>query len=146
MKTMMARRRRATRLTHEPEQDEGVSLNVTPLIDVMLVLLVMLIMILPPVLDQVGMQGGHAEAAEKSETPQLHLYLQTGQMFANGHEPLTAAELEARLAMVAERDRRTAVNIHASHDVSYDQFAQVLAMMDRQGLENFHLVPGASEN
>lgn len=146
MKTTMARRRQPTTLTHEPMQDEGVSLNVTPLIDVMLVLLVMLIMILPPVLDQVGMQGGHAEAAEKSETPQLHLYLQTGQMFTNGHELVTAAELESRLAMTAARDRWTAVNIHASHDVSYDQFAQILAMMDRQGLKNFHLVPSALEN
>jgi len=115
-------------------KDDGspmIEMNVTPLIDVMLVLLVMLIMTLPPVTNSVNIDLPQASTTPtnnvKVDKNKIVLTAATNQILWNGM-PITVNQLVAELQFQPEAN------------ASYDLTAQVLNIIKGSGVTKFGFV------
>ncbi|GAB4215769.1 MAG: biopolymer transporter ExbD [Rhodoferax sp.] len=109
-------------------------INTTPLIDVMLVLLVMLIVTIPIQLHAVRLALPVGVAPQGPLPPKVHIDIDAASVIHWQGEPVTAAELEARLAQLATQNPQPQVHVRPDKAARYAAFAQVLASTRRQGL------------
>lgn len=124
------------------QQDELVSeINVTPFVDVMLVLLIIFMVAAPMMVQGVDVNLPHAATApleEKSE----HLTIsvkQDGQMFINeqavGRDYLTR-KLEILLSEMGTRD----VYLRADKDVPYGRVVEIMAQVKKAGVARLGMI------
>lgn len=124
------------------EQRSMATINVTPLVDVMLVLLV-IFMITAPIATKVmsmPMGGGDGSDAPPSEPIDLRVQA-SGEVLWNGNvTPLSA--LQNMMQSEVQRDPRNApkLQIDASGDADYEIVAKVLAAAKNAGLERIGFV------
>jgi len=128
---------------NDPASDEDVmsEINMTPLVDVMLVLLIIFMITMPVITHAVKVQLPQA-ASQSSPTPPDPVELSidaAGQYFWND-EPLSFAQLEARLAAAAQQAPQPELRVNADRQVRYDAVAQALAAAQRAGLHKLGFV------
>jgi biopolymer transport protein TolR len=116
-------------------------INVTPLVDVMLVLLV-IFMVTAPMMQQ-GVQVNLPKADTKALTPQETTVVvsidKSGRAFINSTE-VPAAELKQRLsAMFATRSKKE-VFLKADKDVPYGEVIKAMAEIKGAGIERLGMV------
>ena len=116
-------------------------INVTPMVDVMLVLLVIFIITAPLFthavkLDQPAAQS--APAPEKPETVTLSID-PAGAIFWND-APVTQADLPARMAAAAQRQPQPELQLRADKATRYEVIAQVMAAAQSNGLTKLGFV------
>lgn len=115
------------------------ALNITPLIDVLLVLLVMMILTLPQVLHQVPIdlpQSGPVPVAERV----VHtLDLARGGAVTLDGAAVADAALPARLAAV-KADPASVLVMHTDPEARYERFDQTLAVVKRAGITRLGFV------
>lgn len=116
-------------------------INVTPLVDVMLVLLVVFIVTAPLLthsievnLPQASTQANH----EKPETITLAID-GAGHLFWN-NAPIDRAALSQNLHIAAQRRPQPVLYVRADRDTRYQLIAEVMAGADRAKLERIGLV------
>jgi len=125
-------------------KDDGspmIEMNVTPLIDVMLVLLIMLIMTLPPVTNAVNIDLPSASTATNNvQTDKNKIVLTAAdQILWNGlaiNDSQLVANLQATLAMPVEPE----LQFEPEPNASYDLAAQVLNIIKGSGVTKFGFV------
>ena len=116
-----------------PAFDQPLSdLNITPLIDVMLVLLVMMILTLPTVLHKVpiDLPQGYAPPSETVTHPLV--LARDGTVTLDG-AALSDAAMPARFKAL-DADRSALLVMRTDPDARYDRFDQVLAEVKRAGI------------
>lgn len=122
-------------------------INMIPLIDVMLVLLVIFIVTAPLLTHAVRVDLPQASSAPAPADPQaIELSIDAqGQTHWNA-EPVSEAELAARLAATAQRQPQPELRLRADGAVPYRQVARVMAAAARAGQQRvgFVTVPTAS--
>jgi biopolymer transport protein ExbD len=108
------------------------SLNATPLIDVLLVLLVMLIFTLPVMTHNVAITLPRIgpQSAERPEIVDLDVDFD-GAMFWNGQALSSIPELEQRLKSLMARNPAAQVNVRPDRRSAYGPTAQLLAAAQR---------------
>lgn len=123
--------------------DDGVmsEINMTPLVDVMLVLLIVFIVTIPVMHHAVPMQLPQASSTpEKTPKPPVRLAIQAdGQLFWNG-EAIGAANLETRFTQIGAQTEQPAVQIMADRSTRYDAVAQALSAARRTGVQQVGFV------
>jgi biopolymer transport protein TolR len=123
-------------------------INMTPLIDVMLVLLVIFMITAPLMSSSLKLELPKADAARPSDTPQfISVALDArGQQFF-GDEALTPAAFAERVAQAARRNPRTEVQLRADKSVPYGRVAELIGMVQKAGLSRIGFVtePAASD-
>jgi biopolymer transport protein ExbD len=114
------------------------ALNITPLIDVMLVLLVMLIIALPATMHEVkvDLPGEGPVSKEKSVVQKLVLR-NDGQAFWNG-EALADTDLIPKLAATAKAGDE--LQFQTDANARYERFDQLIALVKRSGVEKVGFV------
>lgn len=110
-------------------------INITPLVDVMLVLLVIFMISAPAVTGTLSMRLP-AASPTAVEAPRLTLQVDPGGGFVLDGRSIAAAALRPALADVAVRTPRAVLEIAASGDADYQAFATALAAARASGLEN----------
>jgi biopolymer transport protein ExbD/biopolymer transport protein TolR len=110
-------------------------INMTPLIDVMLVLLVIFIITAPLMstslrLDLPKAPGATPSGAPSSVTVAVNAQ---GQLFW-GDEPVRAEQLQARVREAAGRDATTEVQLRADQAVPYGRIAELIGLVQQAGL------------
>lgn len=127
------------------EQQSGsgtiASINVTPLVDVMLVLLV-IFMVTAPILQQgVSVNLPHAEAAPLSgEEDQLVVAVDHESLVYLNDTKISLGELDAKLkAILRERPDRQ-VYLRADRDVRYGDVMKVIAAVRGAGVQRLGMV------
>ena len=112
------------------------SMNTTPLIDVLLVLLVMLIITIPIQLHSVRMDlPGGVPPPDAPDPVVVRLELSSSNQLKWYGEPvLDRAALEARLQAAAQEPVQPEIHVHADPKTKYDAVAAVLTAAQRQGL------------
>ena len=115
-------------------------INMTPLIDVMLVLLVIFIVTAPLLTGRVGLQLPKVDAApSQSQHKSLTVSLQQNGTLYIGTQPVSLKELKARLALAA-RNPDTELRLRADRAVQYGTMAEVLAAAQNAGLTHIGLM------
>ncbi len=116
------------------------SINTTPLIDLMLVLLVMFIVSIPVATHNVPLDlpTGPVRAAEQPLVHRLDIDA-AGRLFWDGR-PIPDGSLSAHLARVASDPAEPELHIAAHAETRYDRVDQVLATVRRAGVTKLGFV------
>ena len=116
-------------------------INVTPMVDVMLVLLVIFIITAPLFTHAVKLDLPAAQSApapEKPETVTLSID-PAGAIFWND-APVTQADLSARMAAAAQKQPQPELQLRADKATRYEVIAQVMAAAQSNGLTKLGFV------
>jgi biopolymer transport protein ExbD len=123
-------------------------INVTPLVDVMLVLLVMFIITAPLFTHSIKVALPQAAAQANREEPQtVTLAIDAGGAFFWNNEALDRAALTRRIELAARRQPQPVLHVRADRDTRYQVIAEVMAEASRARFERVGLVtdPGARQ-
>jgi biopolymer transport protein ExbD len=118
-------------------------INVTPMVDVMLVLLVIFILGAPIFTSAVKLDLPKADApatARQAEAVKVTLAIDGKGKIFWANEPLEQPALEARLAEAAKQDPQPELQLRADKDTRYEVVAQVMAAAQINGLTKLGFV------
>ena len=119
-------------------------INMTPLIDVMLVLLVIFIITAPLMTSSLKLDLPRSDAAQPSDTPQFIAVAidPDGQLYV-GDVKVDAAGFDARVAGAAQKNPQTEVQLRADKRVPYGRVAEVIGVVQKAGLSRIGFVAEA---
>ena len=119
-------------------------INVTPMVDVMLVLLVIFILTAPLLASAIKLDLPKTDAAKASETPRFLTLVvdKTGQIFLND-KPITIVELKTTLMQTALKNADTEVQLRADEAVAYGKVVEVMGAAQKAGLNRIGFVADA---
>lgn len=123
--------------------DDGLmaELNVTPLVDVMLVLLVIFILIAPLMVPQ-SMKVNLPQTAavtQKEQNKNVQLIVQPDGSLIYKDEPITDKELVAEFKKKSS-DKSYQVQIHADKKAEYGRIAEIMALAQSNGVTKLSFV------
>jgi biopolymer transport protein ExbD len=121
-------------------------INVTPMVDVMLVLLVIFIITAPLFTHAVKLDLPNAQSApapEKPETISLSINGE-GRIFWN-NDAIELKDLDAKLATAAQKKPQPELQLRADKSTRYEVIAQVMAAAQTNGLTKMGFVTEAKE-
>ena len=122
-------------------------INMTPLIDVMLVLLVIFMITAPLMTSSLKLDLPKTDAAVPSDAPQfIAVALDPQGRYFFGEELLDLAALTARVTDAARKNPQMEVQLRADKSVAYGRVAELIGMVQKAGLTRIGFVaePGAS--
>jgi len=116
-------------------------INMTPLVDVMLVLLILFIVTIPVIRHGVRVELPQASSARDTPAPTaIHLAVDArGQTWWNG-DAVDDAQLEARLIAAAAMRPQPELRLQGDRAVRYERVAQVMSAVRRAGLQRLGFV------
>ncbi|MEG0921269.1 MAG: biopolymer transporter ExbD [Comamonas sp.] len=130
----------------QDESDEVMNeINMTPLVDVMLVLLIIFIITVPVMKHSVNVDLPRAENVPeeaKPETIQLAI-LSDGSYNWNG-QAITDAQLEQNLQAEAVKEPQPELHIRGARDVLYEKVAQAMAAAQRSNMKKIGFITDQS--
>jgi biopolymer transport protein ExbD len=119
-------------------------INVTPLVDVMLVLLIIFMITAPLMTHKIKVVLPKATLAIKTEvrTPPVTLTVKNnGDLFWND-EPATIAQLEQKLAVTVQLTPQPEVDVRADKDTKYGIINDAVQMVRRSGMRKVAFISG----
>jgi biopolymer transport protein ExbD len=122
-------------------QSPMADINVTPMVDVMLVLLVIFIITAPLFTHAIKLDLPKAQssaAPEKPETISLSINAE-GAIFWN-NDPVAQPDLSARLAAAAQKQPQPDLQLRADKSTRYEVIAQVMSAAQANGLTKLGFV------
>ena len=128
--------------TVAPPDHTEPELNVTPLIDVLLVLLTMLILTVPILTHAVKIDLPLGTSAKPRPSVDLDIDFD-GRVFWNGTAVSSQAELERWLAQLRNENPQPDVKIWPDRRGRYERVAQVMAAAQRSGVTQLSIAPVA---
>ncbi len=116
-------------------------INVTPLVDVMLVLLVIFILTAPLLASSIKLELPKADAAPGAQAPEFVTLVVTasGAVFLND-QPIELAALRTRLQQTATQNPDTEVQLRADARVPYGRVVEVMGVAQKAGLTRIGFV------
>ena len=134
------------RLERAPGAAPISDINMTPLIDVMLVLVVIFIITAPLLASTLRLDLPRAGGARPQEAPDFVLVAldKAGQAYW-ADQPVAAAELETRLAQLGARNPQAELQLRADEAVPYGRVVQVLGAAQKAGLTRIGFVAQPAE-
>ena len=123
------------RLQRAPGAQPMRDINMTPLIDVMLVLLVIFMITAPLMASSLKLDLPKTDAGPPTETPQfISIALdQQGRLYF-GDDVVDAATFNARMADAARKNPQTEVQLRADQNVAYGRVAELIGLIQKAGL------------
>ncbi|MEK6805615.1 MAG: biopolymer transporter ExbD [Pseudomonadota bacterium] len=121
-------------------------INVTPLVDVMLVLLIIFMITAPLMMQKLPLElpKVRAEEAGKPKEPLIVGVDKTGQFFI-GTDPVPADQVLPRLQQIASDDPETMVYVQGDKNNKYSDVLGLLATIGKAGLANVSLMAQTPE-
>jgi biopolymer transport protein ExbD/biopolymer transport protein TolR len=127
-------------------------INMTPLIDVMLVLLVIFMITAPLMSSSLKLDLPKTDAAQPNDAPQfISVALDPQGRLFFGEDAVDAAAFASRVADAARKNPRTEVQLRADKSVPYGRVAEVIGVVQKAGLSRIGFVteptatPGSSK-
>ena len=116
-------------------------INMTPLVDVMLVLVVIFIITAPLLASSIRLDLPRTDAAKPSDAPKFVTVVldKGGQTFVDD-KPVSPAELSARLARAAQDNPEMEVQLRADQAVPYGRVVEVMGAAQKAGLNRVGFV------
>ena len=116
-------------------------INMTPLIDVMLVLLVIFMITAPLMTSSLKLDLPRTDAAQPSDAPQFVAVAidSTGKLYF-GNQALDATAFAARIAEAAGKNPQTEVQLRADQSVPYGRVAELIGVVQKAGLSRIGFI------
>jgi biopolymer transport protein TolR len=116
-------------------------INMTPLVDVMLVLVVIFILTAPLLASSIRLDLPQTEGAKPNEAPRFVTVVvdKAGALFLDD-KPVTMAELASGLTQAAGRSVETEVQLRADQAVPYGRVVEVMGAAQKAGLNRIGFV------
>jgi biopolymer transport protein TolR len=116
-------------------------INVTPLVDVMLVLVVIFIITAPLLASSIRVELPRAEGARAGQASGFVAVSvdAAGQLFLHDR-PVTGEQLHEQLAAVARANADTEIQLRADRGVPYGRVVEVMGIAHRAGLQRIGFV------
>jgi biopolymer transport protein TolR len=129
---------RLERTKGEPPMSE---INVTPLVDVMLVLVVIFIITAPLLASSIRLDLPRAEGAQPGDAPRFVTLVvdKAGQLFLND-KPVAVPQLAEQLAATAKQNPETEIQLRADQGVPYGKVVEVMGIAHKAGLSRIGFV------
>ena len=129
------------RLERSPTPQPMSDINMTPLIDVMLVLLVIFMITAPLMTSSLKLDLPRTDAAQASDTPLfVSVALDRDGRTFWGDEAVDAATFAERIAAAAKRNPQTEVQLRADKAVPYGRVAELIGVVQKAGLTRIGFV------
>ena len=129
------------RLERTPGAQPMSDINMTPLIDVMLVLLVIFMITAPLMTSSLKLDLPKTDAAQPSDTPQfISVALDREGRYFFGDETLAAGAFAERVTAAARRNPQTEVQLRADRGVPYGRVAELIGIVQKAGLTRIGFV------
>ena len=121
-------------------------INMTPLVDVMLVLVVIFIITAPLMASSIRLDLPRTEAAKPNEAPKFVTVVldKAGGVFLD-EKPVTADQLAESLAQAARDNPETEIQLRADQAVPYGRVVEIMGAAQKAGLNRIGFIadPGA---
>jgi biopolymer transport protein TolR len=129
------------KLERTPGSQPMSEINMTPLVDVMLVLVVIFIITAPLLASSIRLDLPKTDAATANEAPRFVAVVvdKSGQAFLND-KPVALPELAERLARAAAQNPDTEVQLRADESVPYGRIVEVMGVAQKAGLNRIGFV------
>ncbi len=110
-------------------------INVTPLVDVMLVLVVIFIITAPLLASSIRLDLPKAEGTQAGDAPRFVSVVvdKAGQVFLND-KPVQGEQLATQLAAAAKQNPDTEIQLRADQGVAYGKVVEVMGVVHKAGL------------
>jgi biopolymer transport protein TolR len=120
-------------------------INVTPFVDVMLVLLIILMVAAPFAVSGVGVQLPSAKAKSMSlgGNPLVLSITQTGQFYV-GKSPVNSKDLVDKLKTAKGQEKESSIFIRADKTVPYGKVMEAMAASQRAGIHKIGMLGESS--
>ena len=121
-------------------------INVTPLVDVMLVLVVIFIITAPLLASTIRLDLPRAEGTQSGDPPRFVTLVldRNGQAFLND-QPVAPAQLAEQLAARAKQNPETEIQLRADQAVPYGKVVEVMGLAHKAGLSRIGFVAEPSK-
>ncbi len=127
--------------SHEDQDEVMNEINMTPLVDVMLVLLIIFIITIPVVQHAIKVELPRASSVlDKTPPENLQLSVDAQGQFFLGKQTVTADALEGALREHAAKDPQPQLYIRGDKKVPYEFVADAMAVAKRAGLAKIGFV------
>jgi len=131
---------------HHRQRESMADINVTPMVDVMLVLLVIFIISAPMFTNAVQLELPKAQArAVPQEAEAVSLAIDAGGAVYWNNDALQPGQLDQRLAEAAALPQQPDLQLRADKDTRYEVVAQVMAAAQAHGLTRIGFVTDPKE-
>ena len=123
------------------QEDVMSEINVTPLVDVMLVLLVIFILTVPVLTHSVKVDLPQTQKLNTAVDPKsISLSVASdGSVYWNG-KSVDNAQLETMLAEVAAQEQQAEIRLYGDRRVAYEEVVKIMAAAQRAGIEKLGFV------
>lgn len=124
------------------QDDEEISeINMTPLVDVMLVLLIIFIITVPVITHSVKVDLPQASNLPTEVKPKVVTVSvqKNGELLWND-EPMQLADMEQRFKITATQAKDTEVRIQGDKAVAYEEVIKVMAAAQRAGIQKLGFI------
>ena len=116
-------------------------INVTPLVDVMLVLLVIFIITAPLLTSSIRLDLPQTDAGQPNEVPRfVSLVVDAKGIVYLNDQPVDYAQLAERLKQAATDHRETEVQLRADQTVPYGRVVELMGIANQAGLSRIGFV------
>ena len=122
-------------------------INVTPLVDVMLVLVVIFIITAPLLASSIRLDLPKAQGTQPGDAPRFVTVVvdKAGKLFFND-KPVTGAQLTEQLTAAAKQNPETEIQLRADGGVPYGRVVEVMGLAHQAGLSRIGFVAEPAKN
>ncbi|CAM2193716.1 Biopolymer transport protein exbD1 [Paraburkholderia kururiensis] len=125
------------------DDDDGLmnEINMTPLVDVMLVLLIVFMVTIPVIRHAVKIDLPHASSQKEETKPaQVSVSVQADGTIVWDKTPVDLDTLRAKIAAAAQQQPQPELHLNADRTVPYEKVAQVMSAAQAGGLTKIGFV------
>jgi biopolymer transport protein ExbD len=125
------------------DEDDGMmsEINMTPLVDVMLVLLIIFLVTIPAMHHAVKIDLPHASSQPQDEKPaHVNIAIQADGTTLWDEQPVDEATLSARIAQAAQQTPQPEIQLRADRKVAYEKVADLMSAAQAGGLTKIGFV------
>jgi biopolymer transport protein ExbD len=125
------------------EEDDGMmsEINMTPLVDVMLVLLIIFLVTIPAMHHAVKIDLPHASSQPQDDKPShVNVAIQADGTILWDDQKIDDAALNARIAQAAQQTPQPEIHLRADRKVAYERVADLMSAAQAGGLTKIGFV------
>ncbi|KAF1027031.1 MAG: Biopolymer transport protein ExbD [Burkholderia plantarii] len=130
------------------DDDDGLmnEINITPLVDVMLVLLIIFLVTIPAMHHAVKIDLPHASSQPVDEKPKtIDVAIQADGTIIWNDQPVSESDLQAKIAEAAKIEPQPELHLRADRKIAYERVAEVMSDAQAGGLTKLGFVTEAKK-